>query len=87
MELERIHEIEVAMGVNRKEILRLGVSILFLVGIILGKILEQSVQKVLGGFLLRNRQPDIWKYIQNFLEPPNISHYFCLNDDPWTDRI
>ena len=35
MELERIHEIEQAIGVNRKEVLRLGISILFIVGIIL----------------------------------------------------
>ena len=35
MELERVHEIEQAIGVNRKEILRLGLSVLFIVGIIL----------------------------------------------------
>jgi len=32
MEIERIHEIEQAIGVNRSEVLRLGVSILFLAG-------------------------------------------------------
>jgi len=35
MEIERIAEIEQAIGVNRKEVLRLGLSILFLAGIIL----------------------------------------------------
>ena len=35
MEIERIAEIEQATGVNRKEVLRLGVSVLFLAGIIL----------------------------------------------------
>ena len=35
MELERIHQIEEAIGVNRTEVLRLGISILFIVGIIL----------------------------------------------------
>ena len=29
MEIERIHEIEQAIGVNRSEVLRLGVSMLF----------------------------------------------------------
>ena len=33
MEIERIAEIEQATGVNRKEVLRLGVSVLFLAGI------------------------------------------------------
>jgi PiT family inorganic phosphate transporter len=35
MELEKIHQIEQAIGVNRSEVLRLGISILFIVGIIL----------------------------------------------------
>lgn len=35
MELEGIHEIEQAFGVNREEVLRLDISILFFVGIIL----------------------------------------------------
>jgi PiT family inorganic phosphate transporter len=35
MDLERIHEIEQAIRVNREEVLRLGISILFIVGIIL----------------------------------------------------
>ncbi len=35
MELERIQQIEEAIGVNRTEVLRLGISILFIVGIIL----------------------------------------------------
>jgi len=35
MELEKIHQIEQAIGVNRTEVLRLGISILFIVGIIL----------------------------------------------------
>jgi hypothetical protein len=35
MELEKISQIEVATWVNRQEVLRLGVSILFIVGIIL----------------------------------------------------
>jgi PiT family inorganic phosphate transporter len=35
MELERIHQIEQAIGVNRTEVLRLGISMLFIVGIIL----------------------------------------------------
>jgi len=34
MEIERIHEIEQAIGVNRSEVLRLGVSILFLAAIL-----------------------------------------------------
>ena len=33
MELERIQEIEHAIGVNRKQVMRLGVAILFLAGI------------------------------------------------------
>ena len=35
MEIERIHEIEQVIGVNRTKVLRLGVSILFLASIIL----------------------------------------------------
>ncbi len=35
MELEKISQIEAATWVNREEVLRLGVSILFIVGIIL----------------------------------------------------
>ena len=35
MELEKIHEIEQAINLNRKEVLRLGISMLFIVGIIL----------------------------------------------------
>ena len=60
MELERIHEIEVAMGVNRKEILRLGVSILFLVGIILFVASRGEVSPMLiiagmiGGYMALN---------------------------------
>jgi PiT family inorganic phosphate transporter len=60
MELERIHEIEQAIGVNRKEILRLGLSILFIVGIILyvssrGEVSPMLiVAGMIGGYMALN---------------------------------
>jgi len=54
MEIERIHEIEQAIGVNRSEVLRLGVSILFLAGIILyvGSRGEVSPMLIIAGIML-----------------------------------
>jgi PiT family inorganic phosphate transporter len=60
MELERIHEIEQAIGVNRKEVLRLGISILFIVGIILyvssrGEVSPMLiVAGMIGGYMALN---------------------------------
>lgn len=60
MELERIQEIEQAIGVNRKEVLRLGISILFLVGIILFVASRGEVSPMLiiagmiGGYMALN---------------------------------
>jgi PiT family inorganic phosphate transporter len=53
MEIERIHEIEQAIGVNRSEVLRLGVSILFLAGIILyvGSRGEVSPMLIIAGMI------------------------------------
>jgi len=53
MEIEKIHEIERAIGVNRTEVLRLGVSILFLAGIILyvGSRGEVSPMLVIAGMI------------------------------------
>ena len=53
MEIERIHEIEQAIGVNRAEVLRLGVSILFLAGIILyvGSRGEVSPMLIIAGMI------------------------------------
>ena len=60
MDIERIHEIDQAMGVNRKEVLRLGVSILFLAGIILfvssrGEVSPMLViAGMIGGYMALN---------------------------------
>ena len=60
MELERIHQIEQAIGVNRTEVLRLGVSILFIVGIILFVSARGEVSPMLivagmiGGYMALN---------------------------------
>jgi PiT family inorganic phosphate transporter len=60
MELEKIHEIEQAIGVNRKEVLRLGISILFIVGIILyvssrGEVSPMLiVAGMIGGYMALN---------------------------------
>ena len=60
MELERIHELEQAIGVNRKEVLRLGISILFIVGIILyvssrGEVSPMLiVAGMIGGYMALN---------------------------------
>jgi PiT family inorganic phosphate transporter len=60
MELERIQELEQAIGVNRKEILRLGLSILFIVGIILyvssrGEVSPMLiVAGMIGGYMALN---------------------------------
>ena len=60
MELERIHEIETAIGVNREEVLRLGISILFIVGIILyvssrGEVSPMLViAGMIGGYMALN---------------------------------
>jgi len=60
MELERIHELEQAIGVNRKEVLRLGLSILFIVGIILyvssrGEVSPMLiVAGMIGGYMALN---------------------------------
>jgi len=60
MDIERIHEIEQAIGVNRKEVLRLGISILFLVGIILYVASRGEVSPMLivagmiGGYMALN---------------------------------
>jgi hypothetical protein len=53
MDIERIAEIEQATGVNRKEVLRLGVSILFLAGIILyvGSQGEVSPMLIIAGMI------------------------------------
>jgi PiT family inorganic phosphate transporter len=60
MEIERIQEIEQAIGVNRTEVLRLGISILFLVGIILFVASRGEVSPMLiiagmiGGYMALN---------------------------------
>lgn len=60
MELERIQEIEAATWVNRQEVLRLGVSILFIVGIILyissrGEVSPMLiVAGMIGGYMALN---------------------------------
>lgn len=60
MELEKFHEIEQAMGVNRQEVLRLGISILFIVGIILyvssrGEVSPMLViAGMIGGYMALN---------------------------------
>ena len=60
MELERISQIEAATWVNRQEILRLGVSVLFLVGIILYVASRGEVSPMLivagmiGGYMALN---------------------------------
>jgi PiT family inorganic phosphate transporter len=60
MELERIHEIEAATWVNREEVLRLGISILFIVGIILyvssrGEVSPMLViAGMIGGYMALN---------------------------------
>jgi len=60
MELEKFHEIEQAMGVNRQEVLRLGISILFIVGIILyvssrGEVSPMLVVAgMIGGYMALN---------------------------------
>jgi len=60
MELERIHEIEQAIGVNRKEVLRLGLSVLFIAGIILyvssrGEVSPMLiVAGMIGGYMALN---------------------------------
>ena len=53
MEIEKIHEIEQAIGVNRTEVLRLGISILFLAGIILyvGSQGEVSPMLIIAGMI------------------------------------
>ncbi|NOQ69918.1 MAG: inorganic phosphate transporter, partial [Gammaproteobacteria bacterium] len=53
MELEKLHKIEQATWVNRQEILRLGISILFIVGIILyvGSRAEVSFMLVIAGII------------------------------------
>ncbi len=53
MEIERIHEIEQAIGINRSEVLRLGLSILFLAGIILyvGSRGEVSPMLIIAGMI------------------------------------
>ncbi|MCK4674443.1 MAG: inorganic phosphate transporter [Gammaproteobacteria bacterium] len=53
MELEKLHKIEQATWVNRQEILRLGVAILFIVGIILyvGSRAEVSFMLVIAGII------------------------------------
>ena len=60
MELERIEEIETAIGVNRREVLRLGIAILFLVGIVLYVASRGEVSPMLivagmiGGYMALN---------------------------------
>jgi len=56
MEIEKIHAIGETIGVNRSEVLRLGVSILFLAGIILyvGSRGEVSPMLVIGGDMALN---------------------------------
>ena len=60
MELEKISQIEAATWVNRQEILRLGVSVLFLVGIILFVASQGEVSPMLivagmiGGYMALN---------------------------------
>ena len=60
MELERIQELEQAIGVNRKEVLRLGISVLFIVGIILyvssrGEVSPMLiVAGMIGGYMALN---------------------------------
>jgi PiT family inorganic phosphate transporter len=60
MELEKLHKIEQATWVNRQEILRLGVSILFIVGIMLyiGSRAEVSnmlvIAGIIGGYMALN---------------------------------
>ena len=60
MKLEKIHEIEKATGVNRKEIFRLGVVILFIVGIMLyvgsrGEVSNMLIiAGIIGGYMAIN---------------------------------
>lgn len=60
MELEKLHKIEQATWVNRQEILRLGVSLLFIVGIMLyvgsqGEVSNMLViAGVIGGYMAMN---------------------------------
>ena len=60
MELEKINEIERAIGVNREEVLRLGLSILFIVGIILyvssrGEVSPMLIiAAMIGGYMALN---------------------------------
>ena len=60
MELEKIQEIEQAINVNRKEVLRLGISMLFIVGIILFVSARGEVSPMLivagmiGGYMALN---------------------------------
>ena len=60
MELEKIHEIEKATWVNRKEVLRLGIAILFIVGIILyvgsrGEVSHMLIiAGIIGGYMAIN---------------------------------
>jgi PiT family inorganic phosphate transporter len=53
MELEKLHKIEQATWVNRQEILRLGISILFIVGIMLyvNSRAEVSIMLVVAGVI------------------------------------
>ena len=54
MDIERIADIEQATWVNREEVLRLGVSILFMAGIILyvGSRGEGSPMLIIAGMML-----------------------------------
>lgn len=60
MELEKIHQIEEATGVNRKEIFRLGVAIMFIVGIMLyvgsrGEVSNMLIiAGIIGGYMAIN---------------------------------
>ena len=60
MELEKIHAIEQATWANRREILRLGISMLFVVGIMLyvGSRAEVSnmlvIAGIVGGYMALN---------------------------------
>ena len=60
MELEKIHEIEEATWVNRKEVFRLGIAILFIVGIILyvgsrGEVSHMLIiAGIIGGYMAIN---------------------------------
>jgi PiT family inorganic phosphate transporter len=60
MELERINKIEEATGVNRKEVLRLGVAILFILGIVVYVSTRGEVSNtliiagIIGGYMAMN---------------------------------